>query len=268
LKSLEREHTAGLFEGEDMNTRSQIIISIFAVLIVTGSVRAQSPALSQCPEVEVSRPYQAYEGKPITFTASLTGGDRAITPTYSWTVSAGKISSGQGTSKITVDTTGLGGMSSTATVNIGGYDRRCQTTQSDTTEIKPKTDSPEKIDEYGDELTLKQRNERLDNYAIEFEKDPTARGYIIAYGGRASPPGAATSLMNTAKKYLVDTRSIEESRIVTVDGGYREFATTQLWLVPEGITPPQADPTIDPSEIKAPKTKKPVPKPATIKEPT
>ncbi len=45
--------------------------------------------------------------------------------TYNWSVSAGTITSGQGTSTITVDTTGLGGQSVTATVSIGGADPSC-----------------------------------------------------------------------------------------------------------------------------------------------
>jgi hypothetical protein len=218
-----------------------------------------SVAVVQCPKVEVSSPSEVDADMPITFTASVTGGDREVAPTYNWTVSTGTISSGQGTSTITVDTTGIAGQSSTATVTLGGYDPKCEPTQSGTTGIKPKSQPPRKIDEYGT-LSLNERNARLDNYAIELQNDPTTVGYVIAYGGRNSRPGTASSLMNMSKKYLVETRGIFEDRIVTVDGGYREDATTQLWVVPQGSKPPQAEPTIDPSEIKAPIKKKPAPK--------
>ena len=221
--------------------------------------RSVPAAVAQCPKVEVSSPSEVDAEMPITFTASVTGGDSDVAPTYNWTVSAGTISSGQGTSTITVDTTGVVGQSSTATVTMGGYDRKCQRTQSSTTGIKPKPQPPRKIDEYGT-LSLNERNSRLDNYAIELQNDPTTVGYVIAYGGRNSRPGTASSLMNMSKKYLVETRGILEDRIVTVDGGYREDATTQLWIVPQGSKPPNAEPTVDPSEIKAPIKKKPVPK--------
>ena len=213
----------------------------------------------QCPKVEISSPSEVDAGQSITFSVSVTGGDRDTTPTFNWTVSAGTISSGQGTSTITVDTTNVGGQSSTATVNIGGYDRECKTSQSGTTAIKPKPQPAREIDEYGT-LRLNDRNARLDNYAIELQNDPTATGYVIAYAGRKSTPGTATSLMNAAKKYLVETRGIDGSRIVTVNGGYREETTTELWIVPQGGRPPQVNPTADPSEIKAPIKKKPVPK--------
>jgi len=224
-------------------------------------------AVGQCPKVEVSCPTEVDADMPITFTASVTGGDPEATLTYNWTVSAGTISSGQGTSTITVDTTGVDGQSSTATVSLGGYDPKCHPpTHSCTTGTKPKPQPPRKIDEYGT-LSLNERNSRLDNYAIELQNDPTTVGYVIAYGGRKSLPGAASSLMNMSKKYLVGTRGIEESRIVTVEGGYREQATTELWIVPQGSTPPHAEPSVDPSDIKAPIKKKPVPKRTSVKKP-
>lgn len=95
-----------------------------------------------------------------------------------------------------------------------------------------------------------------------------SQAYVIIYGGRKSLPRATTSLMNATKTYLVDTRGIEGSRIVTVDGGHREALTTELWIVPQGATPPQAHPTVDPSEIKAPIKKKPGPKRTTVKKPS
>jgi hypothetical protein len=75
-----------------------------------------------CPTLSVSCPNGTGVKQPITFVASVTGGDPQMKPTYTWTVSVGKIISGQGTSKITVDTSGL---STTATVSLGGADPSC-----------------------------------------------------------------------------------------------------------------------------------------------
>jgi hypothetical protein len=60
--------------------------------------------------------------------------------------------------------------------------------------------------------------------------------------------------------YLGSTRGIYLGRIVTVDGGYREVPMTELWMVPRGSTPPKPSPTVDPSKIKPPVTKKRVSK--------
>jgi hypothetical protein len=203
-----------------------------------------------CPTVAVSCPDTITRpGEPVTFTANVSGGDTAVTPTFNWTVSAGTISSGQGTSSITVDTTGLaGGSSITATVDVGGYDRTCSTSASCTTGVTVPP-GPRKIDEYGN-IRFNDEKARLDNFAIELQNDPTAQGYLVCYGGRRGRTGEAQARCDRAKNYLVNQRNIDASRIVTVDGGFREELAVELWIVPSGATPPQATPNVDPSEVR------------------
>jgi hypothetical protein len=203
-----------------------------------------------CPTVSVSCPDTAKSGNPVTFTANVSGGDTNVTPTFNWTVSAGSISSGQGTSSITVDTTGLaGGTTVTATVDVGGYDRSCSASSSCTTSLVREV-VPHKVDEYGN-IRFNDEKARLDNYAIELQNDPTAQGYLICYGGRRGRTGEAQRRCDRAKDYLVNTRGISGDRIVTVDGGYKEELTVELWVVPSGANPPTGSPTVDPSEVKA-----------------
>ena len=209
-------------------------------------IPAPAPA---CPTVDVSCPSDPVKpGTPITFTANISGGDPNVTPTFNWTVSAGTISSGQGTSSITVDTTNLPNNSTvTATVDVGGYERSCPTSDSCSTGITGEV-PPRKIDEYGN-IRFNDEKARLDNYAIELQNDPTATGQIICYGGRRGRTGEAQRRCDRAKDYLVNTRGISADRIQTVDGGYKEELTVELWIVPTGATSPQATPTVDPSEV-------------------
>jgi hypothetical protein len=189
-----------------------------------------------CPTVAVSCPDNVPVGQPITYTASVTGGDN-LTPTYNWSVSAGTISSGQGTSTITVDTTGLGGQSVTATVSVGGADPSCSTTASCTTSVAPDKPVATKFDEYGN-IRFNDEKARLDNYAIQLQNSPGSQGVIIAFG---SCEGEAQARADRAKDYLVNTRGIEAGRITTVDGGCRAELTVQLWVVPSGADSPTAD---------------------------
>jgi hypothetical protein len=191
-----------------------------------------------CPTVSVSCPSEVDPGQAVTFTASVSGGDSAATYTYNWSVSAGTISSGQGTSTITVDTTNLGGQSVTATVSIGGADPSCTgTTSSCTTSIKTPPRPPVKFDEYGN-IRFNDEKARLDNYAIQLQNDPTATGTIIVYG---SCTGEGQQRGDRAKDYLVNTRGIEAGRITVVDGGCRSELAVQLWVVPSGSTAPAVD---------------------------
>jgi PKD domain-containing protein len=187
----------------------------------------------------VSCPSEVEAGQPITFTASVTGGDPNMTPTYNWSVSAGTISSGQGTSTITVDTTGTAGQSVTATVTIGGVDPSCNATASCTTGVKPEPRKPSKFDEYGN-IRFNDEKARLDNYAIQLQNQPGSTATIIVYGSCGSE---AQTRGDRAKDYLVNTRGIEAGRITVVDGGCRSDLTVQLWIVPAGSTAPAADTT-------------------------
>jgi hypothetical protein len=190
-----------------------------------------------CPTVSVSCPSDIEAGQPITFTASVTGEGGPWT--YNWSVSAGTISSGQGTSTITVDTAGLGSQSVTATVSIGGADPSCTgTTASCTTSVRPPPANPTKFDEYGN-IRFNDEKARLDNYAIQLQNEPGSTGTIIVYGSCA---GEAQQRGDRAKDYLVNTRGIEAGRITVVDGGCRSDLTVQLWIVPQGSTAPAADP--------------------------
>ena len=88
---------------------------------------------SPCPTVMVSCPENADSNQSMTFQAHVYGGDPGVKVTYTWSVSAGKISGGQGTSMITIDVSDVTRGSITATVSIGGHDQACVNTASCTT---------------------------------------------------------------------------------------------------------------------------------------
>ena len=207
----------------------------------TGCLKPPPP----CPVVSVSCPSEVEPNAPITFTASVSGGEAGATWTYNWSVSAGTISSGQGTSTITVDTAGIAGQSVTATVSIGGADPSCTgTTASCTTSVKVAPPPAVKFDEYGN-IRFNDEKARLDNYAIQLQNQPGSTATIIVYGSCA---GEAQQRGDRAKDYLVNTRGIEAGRITVVDGGCRSDLTVQLWIVPSGAPAPTVDTTgaVDP----------------------
>ena len=223
-------------EVNDGNQHTATGSATVTVADCTGCVAPPPP----CPTVSVSCPTDVEVGQPITFTASVSGGDPNATFTYNWSVSAGTISSGQGTSTITVDTTGLGGQSVTATVSIGGADPSCTgTTAPCTTSVKPPPAQARKFDEYGN-IRFNDEKARLDNYAIQLQSEPGSTGTIIVYGSCA---GEAQQRGDRAKDYLVNTRGIEAGRITVVDAGCASELKVQLWVVPQGAAAPTVDTT-------------------------
>jgi hypothetical protein len=202
-----------------------------------------------CPTVDVSCPSDVAEGGTITFTANVSGGDPNVTPTYNWTVSAGTIASGQGTSSITVETTGLGGQTVTATVDVGGYDRSCSTSDSCTTSVTkaPQPPGSRKIDEYG-AIRFNDEKARLDNAAIALQEEPGAQLYLVCYG-RANKANEAMKRCRRAELYLERERQIAPDRVISVDGGVRDEPWTEIWIVPTGAVPPQGQQFMQGSEV-------------------
>jgi hypothetical protein len=92
-----------------------------------------------CPTIFVTCPEKTVEvDEAITFSGSWAGGFPYMEPTYNWTVSAGKITAGQGTPTIRVDTKGLPDDTElSATFSVGGSPVECSRTASCTTKIHP-----------------------------------------------------------------------------------------------------------------------------------
>lgn len=240
-----------------------MLLTVVSLLLFSASVRfnvaaqQNQQAKPNCPATKMVCPDSIFTGEKLMFTANVSGGDQQVTPTYNWTVSAGSISSGQGMPTIEVDTSEVPPNSTvTATVDVGGFSRECgygSTTASCTASVMKKAEA-RKMDEYG-ALKPIDENARLDNFAIELQNDPTAQGYVIAYGGRVSKAGDAQKTSIRVKDYLVKKRGLDAGRVMILDGGHREESTVELWIVPSGAEPPQPMPTVDPSEVKPPKSK-------------
>jgi hypothetical protein len=201
-----------------------------------------------CPHISVSCPSDHKDDGPITFTAIVSGGDPSVIPVFNWAASAGRIVQGQGTSSIKVDMTGFGSQIPTGTVTVSGFNSACPATASCTLPIELPGPPSKKFDSYGG-LPRKEEVRRLNAYAIELQNQPGSQAYILAYGGRRGSGGEPQKLAAKTQEYLVKSRGIDAGRIVTMDAGYKEKSTIDLWIVPTGATPPVAEPTVDPSEV-------------------
>jgi hypothetical protein len=219
---------------------------LIGVLLLAAAMNASGQdAPASCPEVRVSCPDLVQVGADLTFTVDVRGGSSDVTPTYNWTVSAGSIKSGQGTSTILVDTTDTGGQTITATVDVGGFSRECSTSNSCTASVEAKAAPAVKFGEY---ITpdLSANKEKLDEFVLALMNDPEAQGYIIAYGGKTSRPDDAQKAADHATEYTMNTRKMDGARTLSGVGGYREEPTIELWIAPSGGAPPMATPTVAP----------------------
>jgi hypothetical protein len=105
-----------------------------------------------------------------------------------------------------------------------------------------------KFDEYGD-LKVTEEDERLDLLVQQVGREIETQIYIVVYAGRRAHIGDALARAKRIKDYLVKVRGIDKERIVTVDGGYRERLTVELFGRLKGGATPTPSPTVCPSEV-------------------
>jgi len=203
----------------------------------TVAVKTCPPVIQpSCPVVEISCPTNIGINQPLTFSARVSGGNPPVPPVYNWTVSAGTIVEGQGTSSIRVDTTGLAGETVKATLSMGGYTIDCSANCS--TSVPLPSAKCRKFDEFP-EISRNDEKARLDNYAVEIQNDPTSTAYVVIYPGRSGKSANAQRHTAQIVDYLVNSRGIDAHRIVTLVGGARDSMQIELWSCPQGATPPK-----------------------------
>jgi hypothetical protein len=189
-----------------------------------------------CPAIEISCPTYVAIDQPLTFTSRYSGGVPAnIKPVYNWTVSAGTIIEGQGTDTIKVDTKGQAGQSITASLSMGGYNLEC--TAACTVPIPLPKPVGIRFDEFPD-IARNDEKARLDNFAIALQNDPSATGYVIVYPGRTSKRADVQNHFGRVIDSLVNSRGMDASRIKTIEGRKEDQLSVQLWIAPQGATPP------------------------------
>jgi hypothetical protein len=257
LKLDEGPHTVEIIFPNGERWTRQFVVSggrIYCIGLAYSERAIPIPAPLPCPyPVSISAPQSANDGDVITFTADVAyKGTSALN--YTWTVSpaSARILNGAGTPTIMVDSTGVGRQPVTAilVVDDGSGERTCRQSAQAVTNINaviiplPKS----RIYDQFEPPAFDDVKARLDNLAIELQNAPSTQAYIIVYSGRRSRPGQADKLAARAKSYLTKDRGIDSSRLVVINGGYRESDYFELWLVPQGAEPPQATPTLQPGD--------------------
>lgn len=172
-------------------------------------------------------------GDTMTFTANVVGGPDV---TYNWSVSAGTIESGQGTSSIVVRTTKeMANSNVTASVQLGGTDTSCNCPKDGAaTGSVVAGPTTEKFDEFG-KMVDDDVKARMDAFFIRLNNDPNAKGVIVNYG----TPKEIKDRKRQIEK-AIDFRKFDRSRITYVDGPDQgNGINTKLWLVPSGADQPE-----------------------------
>jgi hypothetical protein len=204
-----------------------------------------------CPyDMRVDAPAEIDEGDQVTFTAvNMAGGSPPLN--YVWKVSPAnaRIVSGLGTSSITVDSTGLGAETISASVDVNqGFpeDASCAQMNSVDTIIRrpppPKEIPPIPIDEF-DSVSFDDEKARFDNFAVQLLNRPDSQGYLIVYQGTGKSAMSAERASRRALNYLTKNKGIDPRRISITSGGFRAKTGFEIWIIPAGAGYPTPRPT-------------------------
>jgi hypothetical protein len=108
--------------------------------------------------------------------------------------------------------------------------------------------SPAVFKSYGD-VGREHEKLLLDNFAIALMDKQNSKGYVIAYAGKRAHDGEARGRAERAKDYLIKMRGLDGERLFATDGGYREEAVVELYIVQNGGCAPPTLPTVDPRDV-------------------
>jgi hypothetical protein len=221
------------------------IFSLLMLLLVLAAAthavrRSEStplPLVQQCPSIKITCTTEVRAGVPVVVSAYLGGVDNKTPLIFDWTLSAGTIISGQGTSSVSVNTTALDGQVLVVTVRINGLAAGCPATASCSVKIsEAQIRDPAIFDTYSG-LNFDEEKPRLDNFAEQLRAQPNSVGFVIVSPSQHSRAGEAETLARRARKYLITERGIEASRIVIAKDQPQARIKTELQILPPNFAP-------------------------------
>ncbi|MBL8181436.1 MAG: hypothetical protein JNL64_07450 [Blastocatellia bacterium] len=102
----------------------------------------------------------------------------------------------------------------------------------------------EQVDEFGKAGDC-EFSTRVDNLVIRLNAQADSTAYVITYLGANALPGEVLHdpMKSRILRYLA-IQKYDTSRIVFIEGGYRETLSTEFWIVPLGAAPPKPSNTV------------------------
>lgn len=206
-------------------------IVVLTMLIAMSSLAAQDKP-ADCPTITVLGPPGVTKpGEPMRFTATV-GGTSHETLRFEWTLSRGKILSGQGTTEIS--TTFDHNYNLTATLRVIGLPAGCPATASGTAAVVVDVAATmvDEVPQHANKIDKVRFGKLFDQLA----KNPAARGYIIEYFPRRTTRKAIDRRLQLVGKYLAGKNLSDRITTIAATG---PTPRTKYYLVPPGSDNPE-----------------------------
>lgn len=205
------------------------------ISIVLLCVMSASFAYSQnCPGISVQGATMINEGDTAFFFAAIK--PLQSSPTYNWVISNGAIFSGQGTAMIKVVTEKMGGQFITATVDIGGLPRECNSSSSATIDVQK---GPEKIIS-ADYTTPQALTTAIQKFITDTDLkniNISQTAFIYIYSNAASPSSFKTIESVFIKEF--EKNGIFSFQYKIANGGKKKTAAFEIYRLMLGAPEPK-----------------------------
>ena len=99
---------------------------------------------------------------------------------------------------------------------------------------------------------------RMDGVIAESQNNPSATIYVFVYEGRelkynnrknkmekVLPAFGSAKVKINSMKIFIERRGISIETFTFIEAGFRENLTVEMWVVPNGATPPKPSPTLE-----------------------
>ena len=193
----------------------------------------------------------------MTCTASASGGTPGVRPAYRWTISAGRVIGGQGTSSIKIDTTGFSGQGIKGRVELVGYGLECTCSAWASTVVRPAEGGITVRGEIRDGSSKKRvKNAEITAFLKDKNRIVRSRAYADEHGSfvmKELPPGEY-QLVASAQDFFEKSSNV----VLRPPPGFVSISLTPKPLpVPSPHSPlaspkPPASPFPTPSPSQAP----------------
>ncbi len=199
-----------------------------------------------CPyNFALDGPGRINEGDLVTY-AAINSGTTPIPIKYAWTVANGVVKSGLGTPTITVDSTGMGGKTINAVLDVNDdvYDNKCRQVIAVPTDVIPPNIVVPKAficDEF-ESRSADDDKARFDNCAIQVQNMPEGQLHIFIYPGTDRVSTTRNTYERLSKRmldYMVKDLRVDPKRITLIKASNRAKTTYQMWIVPAGAELPK-----------------------------
>lgn len=89
---------------------------------------------------------------------------------------------------------------------------------------------------------------RLDNYIFALLNEKRWKGYIVLYTGREVASKRMLAYKRSVMRHILERRAVPRKRIKLLEGGYRDRPEIELYLLTEGLSPPEPRATWTPCQ--------------------